>query len=377
MKRLAVLTNVIPVMTKADLLSAEEITATKSDILLRLSREEVQIFHFGRPVNRMHQESDAEYPPYAVSSALAPTDDTMDASLLMSPDYSPPFHTSDLSTLVSRIFDPSTASSFRHSAAKKFLSWRHTTTFIPPSLSVNTLHPHLQHANTQASTSSAYTSSSVMTSSLSPSVVLVSTNPNTNAVSSSQDQLQISHHPTYTLSRLADHTQREERIAQVRLARWASDLQRALRNERERFAALQDAERQHWLRARLAESVSGSGDMPALLASSSDYMHMQDKEGALITMRDGNSSAAVRWRRVAMLDPRDPLGLMAWESRVRWKLGRAATLLGGAGLVGAIVVWCVRYVNCFDGDWGLGWLTGHGHGTATSMGHVDGARSWS
>ena len=47
----------------------------------------------------------------------------------------------------------------------------------------------------------------------------------------------------FTVARLLDHTQREEQFAQAQLAKWAADLQRALRNERARFAALAEIAR--------------------------------------------------------------------------------------------------------------------------------------
>ncbi|KAB8616646.1 hypothetical protein FH972_025981 [Carpinus fangiana] len=345
LRRLATLTNVIPIIAKADQMSHGELDAAKTSTLRRLQTAEIQPFLFGHSMSGIIADPDKEYPPYTVSSALSSTDDTMDASLLMSPDYRPPLHASDLPTLVSRLFDPSTASWLRHAAAKKFISWRRSNSFLPPSLSLNTLHPPRAQQPTyqsSATTSSAYTTSSVVATSISPSAVIVSTDAKPPSA------------PSYTISRLADHTQREDRFAQVRLARWASDLQRALRNERERFAALQDAERNRWLRERLGECVSPTADLET-----------DGEKGALMRLGDARND---KWRSsAALVDPRDPLGLLALDERVRWRAGRAATVLGGAGLVGAVVVWCVRYLEwhaaLHDSLWGADegtWVAGDG-----------------
>jgi len=61
---------------------------------------------------------------YAVSSMLKDDSDIMDASLLMSPDYSPPLVASDLSNLVHQLFEPDSIERLRHCAIKKFLQWR-------------------------------------------------------------------------------------------------------------------------------------------------------------------------------------------------------------------------------------------------------------
>ncbi len=54
--------------------------------------------------------------------------DTMDASLLMSPDYVQPLIPTDLASLVSLVFSQDGASRLRHSAAKKYTQWRRART---------------------------------------------------------------------------------------------------------------------------------------------------------------------------------------------------------------------------------------------------------
>lgn len=335
LRRLSDLTNVIPVFNKADKLSADSIESTKRELTERLCQIKAQPFLFGRDATEQLASADAALPPYAVSAAPTSDDDEMDASLLMSKDYRPPLHASDLELLVSRVFDPSMASWLRHAAAKKFVQWRkqqgaplHLRAYPPPSLSMHAVHGRDLQAAYQASsvgTSSAYTASSVLANSTSESAVMV----RHHHADRPQSPTWI---PSYSLSRLADHTQRSERLAQVRLARWAADLEKALCNERERFARLQDAERQEWLRQRLGECVSPDADF-------------EKGDRAVVAMGSGASRASYRGR----VDPRDPLGLLAWDEQMRRRAVRAVRVLGGAGILSAVVMWCVRYVEWYGG----------------------------
>lgn len=170
--RLARLTNVVPLIGKSDLLSAEEVTVSRQEILRKLNDKGTKPFLFGQriedlvtscserrldeittvhtseapvetqPVAQRQQNLTTEgsvqestidpesskaserSAPFAVSSAPGPDLETMDASLLMSPDYCPPPAPSDLQHLIDLIFDPENAAWLRHSSARKFLAWR-------------------------------------------------------------------------------------------------------------------------------------------------------------------------------------------------------------------------------------------------------------
>ncbi|CBX94884.1 hypothetical protein LEMA_P118870.1 [Plenodomus lingam JN3] len=147
MQRLSFLTNVIPVIAKADTVSVQDLVALKTSILARLQITSVRPFFFGKPLedallavqslpilansqNSAAQPEPSQYPfstptyPFAISSTLGSDNDIMDASLLMSPDYVQPLLPSELSTLVTQVFDPESISWLRHSAAKRFLAWR-------------------------------------------------------------------------------------------------------------------------------------------------------------------------------------------------------------------------------------------------------------
>lgn len=152
MQRLSALTNVIPVIAKSDTITALEVVAVKTSILARLQTTSIKPFLFGKPLEdallavqglpiiasssppiSSTKAEPTQYPfniptyPYAISSTTGPDTDTMDASLLMSPDYVQPLLPSELATLVNQVFDPESIAWLRHSAAKKFLAWRRRT----------------------------------------------------------------------------------------------------------------------------------------------------------------------------------------------------------------------------------------------------------
>lgn len=153
MQRLSALTNVIPVIAKSDTLSPAELVAIKTSTLAQLQTASVRPFLFGTAIDdallavqglSIGQQSatandataadDSKQPPlpmpthpYTVSSIPGPDTDTMDASLLMSPDYMQPLLPSELTALVNQVFDPESIAWLRHSAAKKFLAWRGRT----------------------------------------------------------------------------------------------------------------------------------------------------------------------------------------------------------------------------------------------------------
>lgn len=156
MQRLSAFTNVIPIIGKSETLTPQELISLKTSILARLQATTIRPFLFGKPLDDALlavQGLDIVYPlktpttaiysgeskepdqfpfptpthPYAVSSALEADNDTMDASLLMSPDYVQPLMPSELSNLIEQVFDPESIAWLRHAAAKKFLAWRRRT----------------------------------------------------------------------------------------------------------------------------------------------------------------------------------------------------------------------------------------------------------
>ncbi|KAF1991929.1 hypothetical protein K402DRAFT_459153 [Aulographum hederae CBS 113979] len=448
-RQLSKLTNAIPLISKADLLSVDEITELKIQILQGLQDSSSRSFLFGRttleatnaarsfatqypesnpsssvgiittPTSSSNPLSPPASPnsfppaiaPFTVSSLPGPDTDTIDASILMSPDYTAPPLASELTSLVTQLFDPENISWLRHTAARKFIVWRRDrlasgldiggggdslfmgigatpasnvsrTSSTAPPLSSPTLTSRLGNDDASSFLSSP---------SISPSAVLVSRTPISHA------SLPLTTHPnsaisspalgpigggsdagsglgigatSYALARLQDHTLREERLAQVRLAKWAEDLQKSVRIERERFEELMRGERTRWLLERVGEEVGdgSDGDESAgkktagragaagwakalLLHGCSGYGEGEDdgeKQLARWARKRNHSSRKTatsisksgenvgrRFR-----DPRDPLGLFEEGSGV----SIAVRILGGVGLgvLGAVVMAVVR-----------------------------------
>src|SRR5204863_3502730 len=122
--------------------------------------------------------------------------------------YIQPLIPTELGILVDQVFNHDSISWLRHAAAKKCLQWRQSTYRSAVTHAI----PSAPRGNVNIPFSTG----------MSPHIVT----PPIGATN------------TYALARITDHTQREERLAQIRLSNWASDLQRSLQNERARFEAL-------------------------------------------------------------------------------------------------------------------------------------------
>jgi hypothetical protein len=238
----------------------------------------------------------------------------MDASLLMSPDYVQPLFPTDLSALVEQIFDRDNISWLRHVAAKKYLQWRKgstSTSSIPQSLNARTSLPF-------------FGSSQIFTSPIGAT-------------------------DSFALARITDHTHREERLAQVRLSKWASDLQRSLQNERARFEALARGERAVWLTERLNECVQDGTLVPL---SEVRQRNGSPTEGVL-TRRGACSRRSVRG---TSLDMQDPLGLMQLKAQVKRTGWAAIQIMGSFGVIGALAIWWARTRTPeSEAVWGFEW----------------------
>ena len=260
----------------------------------------------------------------------------MDASLLMSPDYIQPLLPSELSLLVKHIFDKDNASWLRHSAAKKIIQWRKTPramSIITPTSRIS-FPPHYNRANT--------------------SPLTIST---TSVTSPSQAMISYPSSPlTYTHARIADHTQREERLAQVQLANWAGNLQRSLQNERGRYEAIAYEQRAAWLKERLGEcktdgSLVTSSQETALVAGSGN--------GASSSKETSPRSSSTY---CGLTHPADPLGLLRWNEAMKSR-GWIALQAGSFGALAVVAIWAVRNWGLsmgYDGStsWGWNWFTG-------------------
>ncbi|KAF2691645.1 hypothetical protein K458DRAFT_325152 [Lentithecium fluviatile CBS 122367] len=402
MQRLSTIANVIPIIAQSDTLSPEELLAIKTSILVRLQTTSIKPFLFGTAlddallsiqgisaessssnsseVRTVHEPKQFPFPiptyPYAVSSTLGPDTDTMDASLLMSPDYVQPLLPSELAALVNQVFDPDSIAWLRHSAAKKFLAWRRRTKLPGDSFILNGIQ---QQPSKRGSVSSASgglqgavlnrsTPSSIF-SSASPSGVLVpragspfytshlhSPFPASSPSLSHTFPESIDQPTDFSLARYHNVAHGEQRLQEVRLAKWATDLQRSVRNERERFEELQRNERAKWLLERVGEEVA-SGNIVASPGGSprADWAVIRRGQAKQAT------HTAQRYTKAGRLDSRDPLGLCDFSDEVRRRGFVFVKVLGGVSVLGAVMVAVVRTCGWEVGlpEGGVwGWLTG-------------------
>ncbi len=344
--RLSPLCNIIPVIAKADLLGPDQLPSIKSTIMADLRDKSIQPFVFARTPGESLKATYSTL-PFAVSSSTASDAEIMDASLLMSPDYVQPLLPSELAILVEQVFEPENIAWLRHAAAKKFIQWRKSLPSIPASQSP-------QSPLGMGRSSSAFLGNSTSSSNLNPH----------STYSSSQIPVSCAAgNSSHALARVADHTYREERLAQVRLAKWAGDLRRSLQNERERYEALVKGERAVWLTERLGECVI-DGTLVPVTSVQRDLALVRQVSGqggpsSGLMVRPGVLST--RGHGLASLNPSDPLGLLRWNEGLRNKGWLAVHVLGSFGVIGALAVWFARSKGLNGetlGTWSWNWWGG-------------------
>ncbi|KAJ5908022.1 hypothetical protein N7495_000704 [Penicillium taxi] len=310
-RKLCELTNVIPVVAKADNLLHEEVALIKSQFHQKAHDAGIKPFLFGDPPPELDR---APQPPYAVSSERTTDMETMDASTLMSPDYVQPLVISELDTLVQKLFDHDNLAWMRHSASKKLI--QRYGDFGRAPLLQNALSGT---TGPQRLSEWRIASGASMTSSIS---------------SLYEPQ------PGYAMSRIIDYTRHEECIAQVRLAQWATDLQRSLQNERDQYAMLARGDRAVWLTERLGECIVDGSLVP--ISKTPGFCGLNISTGEKTMRRCGSSPDFL----MSNLNPHDPLGIVDWID----DLGRRGLILvqivGTVGVVGGLALWLAR-------TWGL------------------------
>jgi hypothetical protein len=231
-----------------------------------------------------------------------------------------PLLPSELALLVQQIFETDVVAYLRHSAAKKLIAW-------------HALHPQRSQIQTTAASDHAQsTLGSPNPSSLSNSGVLVPLGSDLSLTTSN----------SYALARLADHTQREERLAQVRLSKWASDLQISLQRERERYEKLARGERATWLVEKIGEEVR-NGRVVAV-----------DNSGALIK-RDA-TEAGVHYRALSYAT-HDPLGLLRWNETMKTRGWMVVQVVSSLGVIGGLALWLAKTWGFTSSlhEWAEGW----------------------
>lgn len=315
-RKLCELSNVIPVVAKADTLSSEQIEMTKVRFHQEAHSAGIKPFLFGAPPEGL--EGLDPQPPYTVSSAKTTDLDVMDASTLMSPDYVQPLVTSELENLVQKLFDREHLAWMRHSAAKKLVSRRGEFSAVPPPT---------------APLSSGFSGSS-MDRSYWRAIPGESLNSSFASIAEPSP-------PSYTMARLSDYTRHEESMAQIRLAHWATDLQRSLQNERDRYASLARGDRAIWLTERLSECVIDGSLVP--ISKTSGFCGLR--------MPPGEQNPALHAIRYpadypVSMSHHDPLGIVGWIDDLGRRSWALVQIVGSVGVVGGLALWLAR-------TWGL------------------------
>lgn len=307
----------IPLIAKSDTLSLEETEALRRATFQKLQHADIRPFSFnGDAAIASH--------PYTVCAAPSEDNDNMDASMLMSPEYVQPLIPSELANLVQQVFDQDNIACMRHLAARKLVRAQGSKAltvlghFPRPTSSPG----HGRPLASLISTACSPTTSQAMVS-------------YTNGMS------------PFVQARIADHTQQEEKLAQIRLARWAGELQRSLQNERARYEASSRGERAVWLAEKIDECINDGSLVP-----------VQDSSLAARTEK-GLEATKLGLPRLSghrgLLDPGDPLGLLRWNELVRRKGWTAFQVVGSVGILGAMAVWVWRTWGSGDDGYTTTW----------------------
>lgn len=414
-------------ITKVDSLSVEEIANFRTNILKELQTSDIRPFLFGKslqevidmensqevtdsvppessisssppqpttdmadkhtsPINS--RNTPAKLPPFAVSTIPGSDDSEMDASLLMSSSYDPPLLPSELSDLITMVFEPEHMVWLRHGAVRKFLSWRDRMRSANLPVGGDSMHIHhsplgitraLQLHQRRRNDSSP----SPRNISPSESQTLV-----TKPFSSTFSPFNLSAAAIgaglsdFTRARLRDHTLHEERLAQIQLTRWATDLQRSMQAERQQYESLIKGERAKWLLEKVGEEVRDGNvglinttDMGQAVAVSEQKKKRQGGVAAWAQPRthratyDGGKlpswarpATSAKRRRRNYLDPCDPLGVVAWSDGIWRVTAKSLTVLGSGFIVGA--AWLAVT---------SAWMRWNGRGDFIALQHPDGA----
>ena len=274
----------------------------------KLQHADVRLFTF-------NSDSPTTHSSFTICSAPSDDNDNMDASILMSPEYVQPLIPSELAILVQQVFHPDNIARLRHLSAKKLVHAQGSRIFSTPTA--------MQRAT------------SIPLSNRPDPLTLTSSSTNT-----VHDIVPYAHGISpYNQARIADHTQQEEKLAQIRLAKWAGELQRSLQNERARFEAIARGERAVWLTEKLGECVN-DGD---LVPTKGSDLATPIEKGSLSRKPEILRASSHR----GVFEAGDPLGLLRWNEALKRRGWIAFQVVGSFGILGAMAVWMAR-------TWGAG-----------------------
>ncbi|KAL8919251.1 MAG: hypothetical protein Q9172_005068 [Xanthocarpia lactea] len=306
LQRLSQVTNVIPLLAQADKIASETLGEVKSTISRDLDQSGIVCFTLGT--------DDVLKPPYAVCSAPSNDEDNMDASLLMSSDYIQPLLPSELSVVIDHLLHEENIARLRHLSAQKLVQSKTALDLLSVATSatrapIGSTHPASSHATSQTLT------------------------------------LDPCRSQFYPQDRLAEYTRQEEKRAQIRLAKWANDLRRTMRDERAQFEELQQLERAAWLSKKLEECKQDTISL---------------EESTIIETKLATTTTPF-----GFTNSNDPLGLLRCDESFRRHSWQIFQIVGTFGLFGAAAWWIARewssssgWANSADGcsDWTFSWM---------------------
>lgn len=324
LRKLSAWTNLVPVIGRVDSIDAAALKRCQEKIRAALRGINVE-WHSMTDEGLDVAPHQSRLEPFALSSALADDSETMDASLLMASDYLQPMAPSDLEHFVNRFLSPGNIARLRHQSAKKFLQWRREYLANRIDLPKQTLLQSPQFRGIGNLTTTTDTGSILDD----PSKVLVPHSTSSYYRSSSPSATSISNPgvgaSSYALAQHNQQVQGTEPFRQVRLAKWAQDLQRSLDHERQRAARLYTQRPPAW---------DADKDIPAECDN--------EKSGQALIPTHNRPSRGRLGGDLAVIDPRDPLGLLAFSQGLGRQGWFALQVTSGLGLVGALCWWVVR-----------------------------------
>lgn len=151
---------------------------------------------------------------------------------------------------------------------------------------------------------------------------------------------------------LTQYVNNNAQASDIRVAKWATDLHKSLRHERDRFEDLQRNQRAKWLLERVGEEVAAG----TIVASPGGTPRA---EWAVV--RHDNEKQSLNGKRYEMagLDSKDPLGLCDLSDELRKRGIVLVQVLGGMSLLGAVGLAVIRVCGVEMPEGGLWtWLSG-------------------
>lgn len=288
-------TSVIPLIARADTLSLEELAERKKQIrdLSASLPIESCAYHAETAVSEnpvSHLTSPEE--PYAVSSATSSDLEAMDASLLMSSTYLQPLVPSELDVFVAQLLEPQNIARLRHLSATKFLLWRQQNLGLV--------------IRNQSSPLADLASE--------PCKDLVRHRDFGSSSPSTSDDSGAAANPSEPA---------ELPLRQLRLAKWAQDLQRSLHNESRRYLPFQ-----HRSPSRASSSPTSSSPHEKALTTTSGAPNATARPAR---GRLGGEIAII-----------DPLGVLAFSESFKRHGYKIMQVASGVSLIGAVMWWAAR-----------------------------------